>query len=237
MSIMLRWVLILLLGCTPISPVGTPERALVGRGPDVNSASEDTIEREVRVRLVRDGDGWFIAGLSADAAGIVEQGRIFAVMQPIAATPSMRPVAVMTALGPVVGRVVPVAPLCIVPETALREGLAVEALSSATEIKVGGCLARVVESGRSEHGEEYVVLNVGSGAGVSPGDQYSLLGRAVTSPGFVPLGLDSAGDGLCQIPGDTLHLKVSTSRCAVVRPAGGFGTAVGSFALRMQEAP
>lgn len=226
---MLRWTigsLLTLFGCTP-HPLSSGSQAV--ESAQVHEAAHGG------VRLVRDGDAWFVAGLGPNAASIVEQGRLFAATRPLTGATAARPVAVLTALGPAVGDVVPVAPRCVVPEAALREGMDVVALSSGTEIKVGACLARVVEQGRSEHGEAYVVLNVGSGVGVLPGDQFVLLGRAVTASGFVPLGLDSAGDGLCQVPEDPLHLKISTARCAIIRTPGDAANLVNTYVVWMRD--
>lgn len=225
---MLRWTIVLILGCSPHPPVPQPDSGtdLPKRGTDHRG-----------LRLVRDGEAWFVTGLSADAVSIVEQGRLFAAIRPVAGTASARPVAVLTALGPALGDVVPVAPQCVVPEAGLRAGMDVVALASGTEVKVGACLARVVDQGRSEHGEAYVVLNVGVGMGVRPGDQFVLLGRAVAADGFVPLGLDSAGDGLCQVPADPMHLKVSTARCAIVHGTEGKASLAGAYVVRMREPP
>jgi hypothetical protein len=162
-----------------------------------------------------------VTGLSEDAAGMVEQGKLFAVMRPIAGTSDNSGVAVMKALGPAQGRSVQVAEQCVSPKAQLVKGMRVVPLLSSTEEKIGPCIARTVGEGKTDHGEDYVVLNIGSGLGVQPGDQFLLLGQAVVAGGHVPLALDTDQDGYCQVPPDPTLLKASTARCVVVeRPRG-----------------
>lgn len=166
--------------------------------------------------LVRSGDDWFITALSEDNAAGIEQGRLFAVMQPIPNTPDSRAIAVMRTLGPANGQTVGVGLQCLVPKFGIAENMAVEPLRSAADTKVGPCLARVLSVGKTPEGEDYVMLDVGSGVGVQPADQYVLLGQAVTAKGHTPLGLDTQGDGLCQITDDISLVDVGTSPCVII---------------------
>ncbi|MBL9100646.1 MAG: hypothetical protein JNL82_06800 [Myxococcales bacterium] len=169
------------------------------------------------LRLVESDGAWFVTGMHPDAAGLVAQGDLFAALRPIAGTPDARAVAVLKALGPAVGASVPVAPQCVAPGAALASPMPARPLSAHADERVGPCLARVIATGTSERGEAYVVLNVGAGAGLVPGDQFLLLGAAVVADGAAPLALDTDRDGLCQVPADPLHLKAATARCVVVR--------------------
>lgn len=169
------------------------------------------------LRLVESEGAWYVTGMHADAAGLVAQGDLFAALRPIAGTPDVRAVAVLKALGPAVGASVQVAPQCVTPGMALTAAMQVRPLSAHTDERVGPCLARVIATGTSERGEAYVVLNVGAGAGLVPGDQFLLLGAAVVADGAAPLALDTDSDGLCQVPADPMHLKATTARCMVVK--------------------
>ena len=180
------------------------------------SASVSVVE-PAGLRLVESEGGWYVTGMHTDAAGLVAQGDLFAALRPIAGTPDARAVAVLKALGPAVGASVQVAPQCVPPGTSLAAAMQVRPLSAHTEEKVGPCLARVIATGTSERGEAYVVLNVGAGAGLVPGDQFLLLGAAVVADGAAPLALDTDSDGLCQVPANPMHLKATTARCMVVK--------------------
>lgn len=199
--------------------------------------SEPAAEPVESLRLVESDKQWFVTGLGRDAAAMLEQGRLFAVMQPIAGTSDARPIAVMRATGPAIGSTVQVAAQCVVPDASLTGGSAVVPLSSQTNVHVGPCLARVVEVGVSERGESFVILDVGRGGGVREGDQYVLLGRALSLDGHVPLGLDTDADGLCQVGADPMFLKHTTARCIVVEAPGGHPPAKHSFAAWMQRSP
>lgn len=167
-------------------------------------------------KLAKDGDAWFVTGFTPGEASMVEQGRLFAVLRPIAGTSDSRPIAVIRAIGPAVGESVEVAEQCIVPSTTPEIGMEVQPLSSQTEMKVGPCLARVVDQG-TDGSRKYIVLNVGSGVGLLPGDEFAILGAAVIAEGHKPLGLDSQRDGSCQIPADQTHLKPLTARCVLTK--------------------
>lgn len=169
------------------------------------------------LRLVQSDGSWYVTGMSPDAASMVEQGRLFAALHPIKGTPDLRAVAVLKTLGPAVGSSVQVAPQCIAPPATLAAAISIKPLAFNTEEKVGPCLARVVDTGTDERGEAYVLLNVGAGVGVEPGDQYVLLGKAVVADGNTPLALDTDHDGLCQVPANPMHLKPSTARCVVIK--------------------
>lgn len=171
---------------------------------------------EAQPHLVRSGDDWFITALSKDNASGIEQGRLFTVMQPIPNTTDSRPVAIMRAVGVANGQTVGVGLQCLVPQLEIAEHMLVESLRSSADIKVGPCLARVVSVDKTPEGEDYVMLDVGSGVGVQPADQYVLLGQAVTADGHTPLGLDTQGDGLCQITDDLSLIKVGTAPCLIV---------------------
>jgi hypothetical protein len=184
-------------------------------------------------RLVRSEGSWFVTGLSDDAAMGIEQGRLFAVMLPIVGTEDQRPIAVMRAVGTATGTTVQVALQCLAPGMQLVSEMKVTSLRSSTDTKVGPCLARVVDVGLSTRGEDFVVLDVGSGAGVQLGDQYVLLGVAITAEGHVPLGLDATADGVCQISADPMHLKPNTARCMIVEPPRSDRALDNSFAAWM----
>jgi hypothetical protein len=213
--------LTLLTGCArpSASEAPTPEAGEAGEG----------------LRLVASAGQWFVSGFGPDAAAMLEQGRLFAVTEPIDGTEDARPIAVMRALGPAQGRSVQVAAQCIVPGAVLTASAGVVPLSSQANVHIGPCLARVVEVAVSERGETYVILDVGRGVGVQEGDQYLLLGRAVSVDGHVPLGLDTDGDGLCQVPADPMHLKDTTTRCIVVESPSGCSPVENSFAAWMQR--
>lgn len=169
------------------------------------------------LRLVESEGAWYVTGMHRDAAGLVAQGDLFAALRPIAGTPDAHAVAVLKALGPAVGTSVQVAPQCVAPGASLAAAMPVRPLSAHADERVGPCLARVIATGTSERGEPYVVLNVGAGAGLVPGDQFLLLGHAVVADGPAPLALDTDRDGLCQVPANPLHLKATTARCVVVK--------------------
>lgn len=176
---------------------------------------------EAGLRLVQSDGAWFVTGLSEDAAALVEQGKLFAVMRPIEGTSDSRGVALMKALGPAQGRSVQVAEQCLSPKARLVKDMRVVPILSTTERKIGPCIGRTVEEGQTDRGEAYVVLNIGSGVGVQPGDQFILLGQAVVAGGHVPLALDTDHDGYCQVPPDPTLLKATIAVCMVVeRPRG-----------------
>jgi hypothetical protein len=169
------------------------------------------------LRLVESEGAWYVTGMHADAAGLVAQGDLFAALRPIEGTSDARAVAVLKALGPAVGASVQVATQCVTPGTSLAAAMQVRPLSAHSDERVGPCLARVIATGTSERGEAYVVLNVGAGAGLVPGDQFLLLGAAVVADGAAPLALDTDRDGLCQVPANPMYLKATTARCMVVK--------------------
>lgn len=169
-------------------------------------------------KLIQDGDDWYITGLSPDAASAIEQGRLFAVSRPIPGTPDVKPVAVFVALQPPGGSTVQVGHQCTAlgKEAELRPGLLAKALASNTNTKVGQCLARIVGEDTSTDGIRYIILDVGEAFGLRSLDEYKILGKSVNAAGYVPLGLATDMDGLCQIPEDPTYLKANTTRCLVL---------------------
>lgn len=170
------------------------------------------------LRLVESEGAWYVTGMPRDVVGLVAQGDLFVALQPIEGTADERAVAVLKALGPASGSSVGVAPQCVAPGATLAGAMPVRPLSAHVDERVGPCLARAIATGISERGEAYVVLNVGSGAGLIPGDQFVLLGSVVVAEGVAPLALDTDRDGLCQVPANPFYLKPTTTRCVVIRP-------------------
>lgn len=214
MMITLRMLSVLALAlaaCEP-APIAT-------QPPAVEAESEPEVPPEppkAGLRLVGSEGSWYVTGLSDDAVVAIEQSQLFTVIQPIPGSlGDTKAIAVMRAVGPAHGHSVEVARQCLAPGVELAVDAGVELLRAGTARKVGPCLAKVVETGMSERGEDYVVLNVGSGLGVRPGHQYRLLGEAVTEDGPRPLGLDTKNDGICQIPEDPMHLQETTAVCVI----------------------
>lgn len=218
---------VLAISCSA-APVGlTPGPAKSSATPEPASAAPIA----TGPRLIRDGARWAVTGLSPDAAAAVEQGRLFVVRRPIAGTSDSSPVAVFRALGPANGSTVDVAEQCTALGETATAGLAVAPMAANTAHKVGACMARIVGEGENQHGERYIVLDVGTGYGLRAGDRYRILGRSISADGFVPLGLASADDGRCMIDDDPAHVDINTARCVVLaappdRPALKNGYAV-----------
>ena len=188
--------------------------------------------RPRKPHLIQDSGQWYIKDLHPEAAGMAERGRLFAALRPIAGTDDHEPVAVLRSLRPAPkgGTTIPIAVQCLAFEQELAVGMAAEYLESSTSQNVGRCLAQVVEESKPDNRESYVILNVGTGQHVQPGDQYLLLGKPVTQPGQVPSGLDTTLDGRCQIPLDTTLIKQVTTHCMLTKRPPRQGSLIGVYA-------
>ena len=211
--------------CTAIAAAATVHCTPASSGPEATRPSSATHTRDrdqpgpTGPTLIQDGDNWYITGLSPDAAAAIEQGRLFAASRPIPGTPDTTPVAVLVALGPPGGSTVQVGHQCTAlgKEQDLRSGLSAEPLASSTNIKVGQCLARIVDEGIDTSGSRHVILDVGQAFGLRATDEYKILGKSVNASGYVPLGISTDQDGLCQIPDDPTYIKDNITRCVVLQ--------------------
>jgi len=178
-----------------------------------------------------------VTGLDPTAAQLTDRGKLFAIFRPIPGARDARdekPIAVFQALGPAPngGSTVEVTRRCVALSERVEAGLHAMPLSATGDPIVGQCMARVVDEGRNaQSGEHYAVLNIGSGAGLKPGDEFALLGAPVLQAGFVPLGIDTARGGRCQISNDPSELTPVTARCIVVRELPGQPTLKQAYAV------
>jgi hypothetical protein len=181
--------------------------------------------------LVQSNDRWYITDLDPISTQIVARSSLFAAIHPDEGR-----VAVLKVLdrGLPGSRRIEVHPICRslkVPQPSDLLGLGVEPLSPTGDARVDQCLVRIVDESSPTNPDQYVVLDVGGGEQIKPGDEYALLGDPVCQDGFVPLGLDTTRDGRCQIapPDGTAN---NISRCDITRrPAGPEGSLRNRYAL------
>ncbi|MEX1367865.1 MAG: hypothetical protein AB1Z98_32350 [Nannocystaceae bacterium] len=207
------------LACTPASSSRPPEE------PTRPAPADD---REPH--LVQLGQRWYITDLDPISTQIVSRSSLFA-----AVDPQQGRVAVLKVLGRGTAdshriEVVPVCRSFKVPQPSDLVGLGVEPLSPTGDAQVDQCLVRVVDESSPDNPQQFVVLDVGGGEQIKPGDEYALLGDPVCQDGFVPLGLDTARDGRCQIAPSDGPVK-NISRCDIVKRPPGEGTLKNRYAL------
>lgn len=176
------------------------------------------------------GARWYITDLDPISTQIVARSSLFAAVHPKEGL-----VAVLKVLdrGSRDSHRIEVVPVCRslkVPSPAALVGLGVEPLSPTGDARVDQCLVRVVDESGPDDANPFVILDVGGGEQIKPGDEYVLLGDPVCQDGFVPLGLDTARDGRCLIaPADGPAKNIS--RCDILQRPPGLGTLKNRYAL------
>lgn len=209
---------ILLYGCTIPNPVADPRD-----GEDSEEYPQK--KKDLSSRIIREGEELYVTGLSLDAAAMSRRGTLFVATLPIKGTSDYTRVALLKALGSattVGSRTVPVVETCRVLDFGDYElgNVRVEPLMIQSEVKVGQCVAKIINEGELESGAQYVTLDVGSGEHLMPGDEYVLLGTPIVTDGAVPLAFDTFRDGRCQLPEERSMIQQLSVRCIVVkRPA------------------
>lgn len=205
--------------CTPTTSPRSPEPA---------ASPAPAPPREPHLEQL--GERWYITELDPISTQIVARSSLFA-----AVDPEEGRVAVLKVLdrGLPGSRRIEVVPVCRslkVPRPSGLVGLGVEPLSPTGDARVDQCLVRVVDESDPDDSEKYVMLDVGGGEQIKPGDEYVLLGDPVCQDGFVPLGLDTTRDGRCLIAPSNGPAK-NVSRCDILQEPPGGGTLKNRYAL------
>lgn len=182
----------------------------------------------VQPHLLVEGERLYIAGLQTFAAQVLQRGMLFSVYD----SRDERDRAVVQVFQRAVsnGSRVQVHLVCraLVRDSSDLEnlsGLPVRVIPARGGVQVGQCLTQVIDIN-----EDSVTLDVGKATGLKPNDEYMLLGEPLCAQGFVPLGLDTKGNGTCvlsETPGD---LTGMVSTCKIVEDPKG-GVAVNGYAL------
>lgn len=205
--------------CTPTAMRGSPQPA---------ASSSPASPREPHLEQL--GERWYITDLDPISTQIVARSSLFAAVHPEEGRVAVLKVLDRSLPGSHRIEVVPVCRSLKMPSPSALIGLGVEPLSPTGDARVDQCLVRVVDESRPDDSEPYVMLDVGGGEQIMPGDEYTLLGDPVCQDGFVPLGLDTTRDGRCQIAPPDGPAK-NISRCNILKRPPGLGTLENRYAL------